>query len=106
MLRKIVAVSLLALSLLFCGLDSSEVGAPAEPETALHALGHSPESGARGHTAQLLAAAFVALTALVALLISHAGPRVVSRRTHAAEAGPPPRGWLASHAERGPPAFA
>jgi hypothetical protein len=104
--RKTFAVAVLALSLLFCGLDSSAVGAPAEPETALHALVRSPDAGARGDTVALLAAAFVALAAIVTLVVPDTGRRIVSRWTYAAEAGPPPIGWLSAHAERGPPTFA
>lgn len=105
MLRKVIAVAMLCLTLLFCGLDTSAVGAPAESETALHALIQSHQTGARGDLDDLAGAAFVALVSLVLILT----PPVRSRRIAwivAADDVRPPVGWLTSHAERGPPSRA
>lgn len=105
MLRKAIAVAMLCLTLLLCGLDTSAVGAPAEAETVLHALVHGPSAGARGDLDDLAAAAFVALVALLLVMRPPAGQRPFSWtliRHDVKDAA----GWRTSSAERGPPALA
>lgn len=103
-MRKACAVALLCLTLLFCGLDSSAVGHPAEPETALHAMVHGHDAGARGAIAQLAGAAFVALAAMVPLVARTAGSSTV-RRLAIRSVGQPSDGWHTNVATRGPPAL-
>jgi hypothetical protein len=104
MLRKAIAVAMLCLTLLLCGLDTSAVGAPAEAETALHALVHGENAGARGDLDDLAAVAFVASVALFLVMRPPAGQRPFSWtvvRQDVRDAA----GWRAS-AERGPPSLA
>ena len=103
MLRKAMAIALLCLTLLLCGLDTSAVGAPAESDTALHALVHGHDAGARGST-ELLAAAFVAVVLLVLVTTPPNGRRTVGRMM-AVDDAEPPAAWFTSLAERGPPSF-
>jgi hypothetical protein len=105
MLRKAIALAMLCLTLLLCGLDTSAVGAPAESDTALHAVVHGHDSGVRGHVDDLAAAAFVALVSLVLVMAPQMGRRSVGRMSLAEDAMPVV-GWFTSHAERGPPALA
>ena len=105
MVRKTVAAALLCLTLLFCGLDSSAVGHPAEPETALHAMVHGHDAGARGAVVQLAGAAFVALAALLPLVERSARPSAF-RRFVTRTLGQPSVGWRTVFAKRGPPALA
>lgn len=105
MLRKAIAVAMLCLTLLFCGLDTSAVGAPAESETALHALVQGHQTGVRGDLAELVAAAFVALVSLVLVLTPPVRSRLLAWIV-AADDAEPPIGWFTSHAERGPPSLA
>lgn len=104
MLRKTIAVAVLCLTLLLCGLDTSAVGAPAESETALHALVHRHDTGARGNLDVLAAATFVALVSLVLVIAPRAGRRTLAWTM--ADDARPSVGWFTSHAERGPPSLA
>lgn len=105
MVRKTFAVALLCLTLLFCGLDSSAVGHPAEPETALHAMVHGHHEGASTALMLLASATFVALAALVPMIERAARPSLF-RRFVARTLGQPSVGWHTVHAKRGPPALA
>lgn len=105
MARKTFALALLCLTLLFCGLDSSAVGHPADPETALHAMVHGHDAGARGAVLQAAAAAFVALAALLPLVERTGRPSAV-RRFVTRTVGQPSVGWHTVFAKRGPPALA
>jgi hypothetical protein len=104
MLRRTFAVALLCVTLLFCGLDTSAVGHPAEGETALHALTHRDDVGTSAAVAQLAAAAFVALGAIALLTFSQAS--LVLRRTPDELAAELTTGWRTPGITRGPPARA
>ena len=103
MVRRALAVALLCLTLLFCGLDTSAVGHPAEGETALHALNLKHET-APAASALLAAAVFVA-AAVAAWQV--AAPTVgVVRRRSVDHVSPLATGWCAHALTRGPPARA
>lgn len=104
MLRKAMAVAVLCLTLLLCGLDTSAVGAPAESDTALHAVVHGHDAAARGG-AEMLAAAFIALVSLVLVITPQIGCRALGRTT-ARDDAEPSVAWFRSLAERGPPSLA
>lgn len=103
MVRRTLALALLSLTLLFCGLDSSAVGQPADPETALHAMVRGHDDGALGAVVQAAAAAFVALT-LVLPLVERTGRPATVRRFVIGIVRQPSIGWRAVLAKRGPPA--
>jgi hypothetical protein len=105
MVRKTFAVALLCLTLLFCGLDSSPVGHPAEAETALHALSHRHDSGTDAATTLLAAAALVALGCVALVTASRPSP-IQRRRTPTETVAKLTDGWIRRGITRGPPARA
>jgi hypothetical protein len=103
--RKFIAVALLLMAPLLCGVDTSPIGAPAESAGAMHALAHRDEAGVPGDLTLLAAAAFVTIALLVGLTSPQASPPRRGRLATAAMA-PLAVGWRGRPPRRGPPVLA